>query len=158
MQKRTFGFREPGQTYRTRPGAYAVMFDSMGNVALVEAPAAHGIERWLFLPGGGIEAGEMAEDCIRRECLEEIGCSVMVGDGVCIGDEYLFAPSDQTHLHVIGRCYLAKFGNQVQEPVEQDHILKWIPVERCAEQMFLRYQAWAVTLAWEMELRRRSGG
>ena len=73
MEHRSFGCREPGVVYRDRAGAYAVILDDRGNAALVEAPAAGGPERGLFLPGGGIEPEETPEECLRRECLEELG-------------------------------------------------------------------------------------
>ncbi len=36
---------------------------------------------WEF-PGGGIEPGESAADCARRECHEELGLSVIVGEAL----------------------------------------------------------------------------
>lgn len=119
-------------------------FDGSGNVALVEAPAARGPERWLFLPGGGIEAGETPEECIRRECLEETGCEVQVEKYLCTGEEYFFSARWKEYLHMVGRCYLATLGKKVQEPVEKDHVLLWVPAVDCGEHMFLNYQAWAV--------------
>lgn len=145
---RVFGERLPGAAYRHREGAYAVVLDGRGNAALVEAPAAHGDTLGLFLPGGGIEPGETPEECIRRECLEETGREARVGEYLCTGEEYLYAPSDRTHLHVIGRCYLTQLGERVQDPIERDHTLKWVPVRDC-HRMFLQYQAWAVKLAWK---------
>ena len=37
---------------------------------------------WEF-PGGKIEPGESAPDCIRREFMEELGMPVQVGDYLC---------------------------------------------------------------------------
>lgn len=153
--RRTFGTRESGKEYRHREGAYAVAFDGLDRVALVEAPAARTKERWLFLPGGGIEPEESREDCVRRECLEETGLAARVGEYLCTGDEYLSprVTADHCYLHVTGHCYHAVLGEELQEPIETDHVLVWEDAETCAEKMFLRYQAWAVEIAWR-EVRR----
>lgn len=129
-------------------------FDAQGRVALVEAPAARTDERWLFLPGGGIELGESPEDCVRRECLEEIGYTAHVGDLLCWGEEYLFAEKSGDYMHLTGHCFETVLGEKVQAPVEPDHTLIWVDPNTCADKMFLQYQAWAVKLAWEALLAR----
>ena len=50
-----------------RRGAYAVTLDPEGRIAVNRNP------RGLFLPGGGIEAGETPEDALARELREECG-------------------------------------------------------------------------------------
>ncbi len=147
--KRSFGTKIDGKDYKKRVGAYALAFDGQGRVALVEAPAARTSERWLFLPGGGIEPGETAEDCIRRECLEETGLAANVEESVCTGEEYVFSGKSGDYMHLVGYCYRATLGAKVQEPIEKDHTLLWVPVETCYDKMFLSYQAWAVKTAWE---------
>jgi ADP-ribose pyrophosphatase YjhB (NUDIX family) len=34
---------------------------------------------WYALPGGGQVAGETLDQCLKRECLEELGCRVRMG-------------------------------------------------------------------------------
>lgn len=123
--------------------------DRRGNIALVEAPALHGPERGLFLPGGGIEAGENHQACILRECLEETGRQATVVKFLRSGDEYLFSPQWREYVHVTGHCYLVTLGEKVCEPVEKDHVFMWMPAENCRVTMFLRYQAWAVEAGLE---------
>ena len=67
----------------------------------------------------------------------------------------MFAPSDRRHLHVTGYCYRVSLGARVQEPIEQDHVLKWVPAEQGAADMFLNYQSWAVRLAWEERMQEK---
>ncbi|MEZ0370147.1 MAG: NUDIX domain-containing protein [Candidatus Sericytochromatia bacterium] len=63
----TFGNEEPERQYTLRPSAYALLLDEQGCLAVVEAPDGY------FLPGGGIESGESAQDAVLREISEETG-------------------------------------------------------------------------------------
>lgn len=67
-----FGARDPAHTYRRRPAAYAVVVDDALRVACVRE------ESGLFLPGGGIEAGEDAARAVQREVGEECGCALEI--------------------------------------------------------------------------------
>jgi 8-oxo-dGTP diphosphatase len=53
-----------------------------GKVLIIEVDDGAG--RWWILPGGKQEFGEEAADTVRRECLEELQCSVEVGPCVMI--------------------------------------------------------------------------
>ncbi len=61
-----FGQRTVGQVYRPRPAAYAVVTDAHRQVAIVLTAKGY------FLPGGGIESGETAEEALVREVREEM--------------------------------------------------------------------------------------
>lgn len=39
-------------------------------------------------PGGGLEMGEGTRDCLRRECMEELGLAVEVGEHIYTTDFY----------------------------------------------------------------------
>ena len=69
----TFGEKQAGASYRTRPGAYLIAV-SGAQIASIRTP------KGFFLPGGGVEPGETHEACILRECLEETGFLVQVGE------------------------------------------------------------------------------
>ena len=63
-----FGDQVPGRVYVPRPSAYAIIPDTEGRIAIVDT--AEGV----FLPGGGIDAGEWADLAAVREAREE--CAV----------------------------------------------------------------------------------
>ena len=55
-----FGIPKPGVVYTPRPGAYAVILNSQMEVATIQ------VEDKFFLPGGGIQAGELAKDALQQ--------------------------------------------------------------------------------------------
>jgi 8-oxo-dGTP diphosphatase len=68
-----FGVRVQGCSYVVRPSAYAIVLNEFGRVAVVRAPEG------CFLPGGGIENGETAEQTVEREAREECGLILAAG-------------------------------------------------------------------------------
>jgi mutator protein MutT len=59
-----------------RISARAVLLTDQNQVVLVHR-VKDGAEYWVT-PGGGVEAGESAEEAVRREVREEVGVSVIV--------------------------------------------------------------------------------
>lgn len=78
----TFGEKQAGASYRTRPGAYLIAV-SGAQIASIRTP------KGFFLPGGGVEPGETHEAYILRECLEETGFLVQVGELLGSAESYL---------------------------------------------------------------------
>lgn len=142
MEHIVFGTPQPGLKYRDRPGAYGIAFDGQGRAAVVYCE-----RKGYFLLGGGMEPGEDETDCVRREALEETGYAVTVGEKVCVGEEYT-TDSKGEPFHPIGHVYLAELGGKTSEPAETDHHLTWLPVEEFQKTTFLRYQSWAMGVAW----------
>jgi 8-oxo-dGTP diphosphatase len=60
-----------------RLSVHAVITNPDGQVLLLKA--AYGDLAW-GLPGGALEPGETIHEALRRECAEELGCDVVVGD------------------------------------------------------------------------------
>ena len=58
--------------FEVRRAARAVVFDSDKNVGILYV----GKYNYHKLPGGGLEGNEVIEEALKRECLEEIGCSI----------------------------------------------------------------------------------
>lgn len=63
---------EKDKEYIKRPGAYGVIKNVDGLVAIIKTKTGY------FLPGGGIEKDESPVECLKRECLEEIGAEIMI--------------------------------------------------------------------------------
>jgi 8-oxo-dGTP pyrophosphatase MutT (NUDIX family) len=59
-----------------RLSAHAVITDHERHVLLIKS--AYGSLGWE-LPGGALEPGETARECVKRECREELGQNVSVG-------------------------------------------------------------------------------
>lgn len=149
MEHKVFGAPQPGVEYRDRPGAYGITFDGGGRAAVVYCQ-----RKGCFLLGGGIERGESEEECIRREALEETGYVVTVGEKVCVGEEFTTDLTGGLY-HPIGHVYLIELGERVAEPVETDHILTWMPIKEFQKTTFMRYQSWALEMAWELYQKRQ---
>src|SRR3989338_10481913 len=85
--------------YEKREAARAVVFDKDKNVALLNVTKKY----YHKLPGGGIEEGENIETALRREVLEEIGCSIEDIRELGIIEEY----RNNLKIHQISYCYIA---------------------------------------------------
>ncbi len=139
-----FGVQVAGRHYQPRPGSYAVMFNDLQQVAIVETP------RGCFLPGGGALPGESPEDTLTREVLEECGCEVEIIGPLGFVTEYVFADGEG---YFAKQCsfFQAKLGNQVRELTEPDHRLVWLSIPNATARLIHGSHAWAVT-----EVRTRS--
>ena len=71
--------------YLERRGAYIIPIKGE-EVGVVETP------KGLFLLGGGIDNGETDDQCIIRECIEEVGYRVEINERVCSAETYYEHP------------------------------------------------------------------
>ncbi|MBS4192442.1 NUDIX domain-containing protein [Bacillus sp. FJAT-49705] len=134
-----FGEKIDGLDYEIREGVYAVIFNSAKDkIAAVRTTRGH-----YFLPGGGIENSETFEECLSREVLEETGYEVLIGRYIGKVMRYFLSTKREPILSD-GYFYLAQFLNNVQEPIDDDHYLEWVDVERIEELFFHDHQILAV--------------
>lgn len=133
-----FGEKLPNQQYKDRRGVYAIILNEKNEVATVKLP--HG----YVLPGGGVEGDETKDECLRRECLEELGWEIEINQFVCVASNYHYSMYRKQYLHSIGYFYLATHVRQVTAPIEKDHQLVWMSLEDCRLHLILDHQAWAI--------------
>ncbi len=135
-----FGAKEPGRVYVPRPGAYGLVYDRQGRIAVMETP------RGGFLPGGGIEEGESPEEALVREVREECGLGVTVGERLGEAAEYRCT---EGHAYAIRKdCifFVAAFSDESGQgaATETDHTLLWLTPSEAEKRLAHGSQKWIV--------------
>lgn len=96
-------------TYQTREAARAVVIDENGLIGLLYVSK----EGYYKLPGGGLEESENPLIALRRECQEEIGCTIEILNEIGLVTEY----RKKFNLKQISYCYIAKVVGEKKLPV-----------------------------------------
>ena len=134
----TFGRRERGRSYRLRVAAYAVILDGKLQVACIVDKAR------LFLPGGGVEAGEEPLGAVHREVAEECARSLAVISPLDSAIQFFQATAGEAYeLHA--SFFLARFGALLDGPAQ--HELRWLPALPQPPAFFHECHRWAVRQA-----------
>jgi len=132
-----FGERIAGKDYRPRAGAYAVITDEHGRLALF-----HRGDRY-FLPGGGIELGETPEAALSREVREEIGWTVAILRKIGEATQYVITKNNE-HCAIQGTYFEARLLHQIGQPEEPDDELLWLPQPEAIALLPRQSDAWAI--------------
>lgn len=140
-----FGVREPGRDYPDRPAAFVVV-ERAGKIAVVRVSFAGGGSR-LDLPGGGIDPGETPAQAAARECGEEAGIRVRMGEPFVEADHYFINDEDRSN-NTRGTFFTAVFEADAPElKIEDDHSLSWVDPVEALKTLDRDAHAWAVA-AW----------
>ena len=113
-----FGTQGGGHTYQRRRAVYAVIRDRQGRVAAVR------YRRHLFLPGGGIEAGESPEQALVREVEEECAQRLHIAGKIGEALQYFYAPADDKYFAMHAIFYTGAFLGQT--PGQAEYPVVWM--------------------------------
>ena len=130
--------------YIDREGAYLIPIHN-NQVGVIQTPKGY------FLLGGKLEKGENHITCIERECLEEAGYKICVGDRVCSAEAYNQHPTIG-YFHPIQTYYVGEMISKVAEPMETDHKFIWIRYDEIRGKMFVEMQNWALEQCFKLYL------
>lgn len=138
MYTKVFGEKEANKIYHDRMGAYAVLIDGK-KIAVTKTRGGK-----IFLPGGKIEQGETEEECIIRECMEEMGIKVKVKEFIAIGERYFYLESIKQYSHPIAHFYYCDEYEKVCDPLEEGSEYMWLTIEDAIKQLYHPHHSWAV--------------
>lgn len=137
LVEKSFGEKIQDINYIDRVGAYGVILNEDNKVAVVKT------KKGYFLLGGRVENEETHEECIKRECSEEVGIDVVVKNFICKGGKYDYIGSIG-YFYGIGYFYFAEFIDIASKAKEKGHELLWIDIQDCCKYIHLEHQKWAV--------------
>jgi 8-oxo-dGTP diphosphatase len=120
-------FGEPvaaGQSYRRRPGVYAVL--RLGGDILTTHQAAPIPE--FQLPGGGIDKGEHPIAALHREVFEETGWRIAIDRRLGVFRRFTYMPEYDLWAEKLCTVYLARPVRRHGPPLEPGHTAVWMPM------------------------------
>ncbi len=131
----------PDQTYRLRPGAYAILPRDGAILLTVQ----HGDTIELQLPGGGIDKGEPTLRALHREVMEETGWTIAGPRRLGAFRRFVFMPEYGFWAEKLCNIYVARPVQHVSDPTEDGHEAVWYhpidavkALENVGDQRFVR--------------------
>lgn len=137
-----FSINQPDKDkkYIKRPGAYGIFKNVNNLIALIKT------KKGYFLPGGGIENGESPDECLKRECLEEIGAEISELDNFAHGTYHFYSTTLNVNMKIEGYFFTCKIDKFLETKTEDDHELIWMKTEEAISLLYLDNQREAVII------------
>ncbi|NIZ11833.1 NUDIX hydrolase [Phaeobacter sp. HF9A] len=116
------------QTYRPRPGAYALLPRDGQLLLTCQYDPAPDIQ----LPGGGIDPGESPIPALHREVYEETGWKIAAPRRIGAFRRFVYMPEYDLWAEKLCHIYLARPVLRLSDPVEANHRAIWMPIQDAA--------------------------
>jgi 8-oxo-dGTP diphosphatase len=120
---------KPGQSYRRRPGVYAILL--RGDDILLTHQAEPDDE--FQLPGGGIVKGENPITALHREVMEETGWHITDARRFGAFRRFCFMPDYGFWAEKLCTIYIARPTLRISAPTEAGHAAHWMPAPLALE-------------------------
>ena len=120
-----------GQSYKRRPGAYAILL--RGSQILL----THQAEPWpeFQLPGGGIDPGESPLAALHREVFEETGWNIAAPRRIGTFRRFTYMPEYDLWAEKLCMIYVARPVRRIGPPSEPGHTALWMHPEIAAAKL-----------------------
>ena len=138
MIKFSINHPEKDKEYLKRPGAYGIIKNVNNLIAVIKT------EKGFFLPGGGIENEESPDECLKRECLEEIGAIISELNYFASGNFYFYSTTLNVNMESIGHFFTCKIDKFIETKTDIDHELLWLEIDEAIPLFYLDNQREAV--------------
>ncbi len=117
-----------GQTYRFRPGVYAILPQGGDLLLTYQADPHYEVQ----LPGGGIDPGENPIDALHREVFEETGWKIGGVRKIGVYRRVCYMPEYDKWAEKLCHIYMARPVHRLGPPSEPDHTPLWMPMTEAA--------------------------
>jgi len=131
---------EADKSYMKRVGAYAIIEDEKKLIAIVKTNTGY------FLPGGGLEDGESLEECLKRECLEEIGAKIFNLNNFAKGSCFFYSTTVNKYMEGFGYFFTGNIEKEFEAKTEPDHELIWLSTSEALRLLYLDNQREALRI------------
>lgn len=117
-----------GQGLKTVLVAAIALIDVDGRILIAQRPEGKSMAGLWEFPGGKVEAGEMPEEALIRECHEELGIDISAS---CLSAS-VFASHSYETFHLLMPLYLCRKWRGLPQPRE-GQVLKWVRLKDMRE-------------------------